>query len=258
MPETPSTNWEEAMLSRLAAGLSYPVTPDIAAAVRARLAEGPPLPVAERRRAWAPLVAGAVTVLLLTVALTLAVSRNVREAVADFLGLAVPGEEIHLLPTPAPGVTPTPFPTPRPLDSYATPTTLDRAAERLGFAPVLPPGDSSPAGVYVLDYAGAAVLVLQYKRFDLWETDGAIFQKFVFSKGTQVLEELTVKGQPAYWIAPGSHIVRVIGADGKEVAGSEQTVTRNTLVWQGPSRMNYRLETELSKEEAVQLAETLP
>ncbi len=257
MPETPSRNWEEAMLSRLAEGLTYPATPGIAAAVRARLADGPRA-VAGRRRAWVPVVAGAVGALLLASALALVVSRDVREAVADFLGLAVPGEEIHLLPTPAPGVTPTPFPTPRSLQSYATPTTLDSAARRLGYAALLPPGEGTPEGVYIVDYQGAPVLVLQYERFDLWETDGVIFQKFVFSKGTQVLEELTVKGQPAYWIAPGSHIVRVIGPDGKEVAGSEQTVTRNTLVWQGPSRMNYRLETELSKDEALRLAESLP
>jgi hypothetical protein len=258
MPETPSTNWEEEMLSRLAEGLTYPATPGIAAAVRTRLAEGPAARV-EPRRAWArsPLVAAAVGVVLLAVALTLAVSGDVREAVAEFLGLAVPGEEIHLLPTPAPGVTPTPLPTPRPLQSYATPTTAEAAARQLGFAAVLPPGRGAPTGIYVIDYQGAGVLVLEYGRFDLWEADTIIFQKFVFTKETQVLEQPTVKGQPAYWIAGGSHIVRVVGPDGKEVTGSERTVTRNTLVWHGAT-LNYRLETDLSKDEAVRLAEGLP
>jgi hypothetical protein len=256
MPETPSTNWEEAMLSRLAEGLTYPATPNIASAVRARLAEGPVV-VVERRRAWAPVVAGAVGVVLLAVALTLAVSGDVREAVAEFLGLAVPGEEIHLLPTPAPGVTPTPLPTARPLQSYATPTTLDGAATRLGFKAVLPPGEGTPKAVYIVDYQGAPVLVLEYGRFDLWEADAVVFLKFVFSKETPVLEQLTVKGQPAYWLAGGSHIVRVVGTDGKEIVGSERTVTRNTLVWHGAA-LNYRLETELSNDEAVKLAEGLP
>jgi hypothetical protein len=234
------------------------VTPDVAAAVRARLAEGPPVPVAERRRAWAPLVAGAVTVLLLTVALTLAVSRNVREAVADFLGLAVPGEEIHLLPTPAPGVTPTPFPTPRPLTSYATPTTLDGATAGLGFAPVLPRDAGQPKGVYVVGYQGFTVLVLQYDRFDLWEADLVAFEKFVFTKETVVLAQPSINGQPAYWIEGGGHIVRVTGPDGRELVGSERTVTRTTLVWRGAGGLNYRLETEQPKDEAIRLAETLP
>jgi hypothetical protein len=256
MPETPSTNWEEAMLSRLADGLTYPATPDIASAVRRRLAEGPGA-VVERRRVWAPVVAGALGVLLLAMALTLAVSGDVREAVADFLGLAVPGEEIHLLPTPAPGVTPTALPTARSLQSYATPTTVEAVARQLGFAAVLPPGEAAPKGVYIVDYQGAPVLVLEYGRFDLWETDAVIFLKFVFSKETPVLEQLTVKGQPAYWLGGGSHIVRVVGTDGTEVVGSERTVTRNTLVWHGAA-LNYRLETELSKDEAVRLAEGLP
>jgi len=256
MPETPSTNWEEAMLSRLADGLTYPATPDIASAVRRRLGEGPGA-VVERRRAWAPVVAGAVGALLLAAALVLAVSGDVREAVAGFLGLAVPGEEIHLLPTPAPGVTPTPLPTALPLESYATATTIDAAARQLGFAAVFPPGEGPPSGVYIVDYQGARVLVLEYGRFDLWETDSVILLKFVFSKETPVLEQLTVKGQPAYWLGGGGHVVRVAGPDGKEVAGSERTVTRNTLVWHGAA-LNYRLETELSKDEAVTLAEGLP
>ncbi len=257
MPETPLTNWEEAVLTRLADGFSYPITPDVAGSVRARLAERA-LPVAPRRLAWAPALAAAVGVALLVAAVVLTASSGVREAVAGFLGLAVEGEEIHLLPTPVPGVTPTPFPTPRPLESYATPVALRAVAAKLGFEPAIPTAYGSPKGSYIVDYQGTTVLVLEYDRFDLWETRVGAFEKGIFTKETQVLEQLTVNGKPAYWISPGSHIVRFIGADGKEVVGSERTVTRNTLVWRAASGTNYRLETDLSRDEAVRLAEGLP
>ena len=256
MAEQPM-NWQETMLSRLADELDYPSTPDLIDRVRTRLQERP-APVGPRRLSWAPALAGVLGIALLVAGVVLTASSGVREAVADFLGLAVEGEEIHILPTPAPGVTPTPFPTPRPIESYATPTALGALAAKVGFEPNLPTGYASPKGTYVVDYLGVFVVVLEYERFDLWEANAGLFEKgLVFSKGVERLAELTINGRPAYWIAPGSHIVRFIGPDGKEVAGSERTVTRNTLVWRGAT-LNYRLETDLSKDEAVRLAESLP
>jgi hypothetical protein len=256
MSDQPAARWEAVLLADAGSAFSYPATPDIEAGVRLRLALVPTaLP------AWrGPIVARAAAVALALVAglaLVVVLSRDVRDVVADFLGLAVEGERIEILPTPRPGETPTPLPTPRTLESFATPTTLESAAARLRFAPALIPGIEQAKAVYIVDYLGLAVVVVQYERSDLWETNGAIFEKGVFGKGVQVIEQVTVNGQPAYWISGGSHIVRVIGSDGREVAGSERTVTRNTLVWRSAG-FNYRLETELSEAEALGVAVSLP
>jgi hypothetical protein len=247
--------WEEALLTTLAQEVRYPPTPDLGARVVARLEEGP----SDKRRpllATAALAAVGAAILLLV--LTVVVSKEVQDAVAEFLGVAVPGEEIAILPTPAPGTTPTPFPAPQDLQSYATPVSQAEAANKLGFEPVLIPGRAAPAGVYIAEFAEFPVLVLDYEGFDLWQTDDVIFQKFVFSKGVSVLEEVTVNGRPAYWIGGSAHIVQVLGPDGRVVPGSQRTVTGNTLVWQG-AVLNYRLEVEgMTKEEALKLAESLP
>jgi hypothetical protein len=252
MPE--AERWEETLLASYAGELRYPPTPDVVGHVVAQLSE-----VRARSAGWPRVaVVAAAAVVVIAVALTVVVSKDVQDAVADFLGLAVPGEEIAILPTPAPGISPTPFPPPQDLQSYATPVSRAEAAQRLGFEPVLLPGGAEPAGVYIAEFATFPVAVLDYEGFDLWETDDAVFQKFVFSKEVTVLEEVVVNGRPAYWIEGSAHIVQVIGPDGRAVPGSQRTVTGNTLVWQG-AKLNYRLEVEaMTKEEALRLAESLP
>lgn len=102
------------------------------------------------------------------------------------------------------------------------------------------------------------MLVLEYPEFDLWEVDSVIFEKLLLGKGTTVLEQPTVKGAPAYWIAGGSHILRVLTADGREQVLLQRTVDGNTLIWRS-ANLNYRLETKsLTKEQAITIAESLP
>jgi len=252
--------WEQDLLARSAADFAYPPTPDVVSRVSAAVAAAPARgrPAAVRRLRPAGVLA---LVLAITAAAVLAVP-SVRDAVADFLGLAVPGERIEILPTPAPWVTPTPFPTPQDIAAIATPIAKEGAASRLGFVPAYPPGRGEPRGIYLVDYAGVAVLVLDYEEFALWETRSGIFEKALggFGKGlppSTVLEQMTVNGRPAYWIQGGGHIVRFIGPDGKEVAGSQRTVLGNTLVWRGEAT-NYRLETDLPKERAIAIAASLP
>ena len=261
MPDSPS-NWEELLLESAAARIEYPPTPPLASAVSAALAKQTP----QRRLRPHPaarLALAALAVIVAATAAALILMKDVRESVADFLGLAVEGEEIRILPTPAPGVTPTPFPTPQGLSSVATPVSREAVTARLGFAPQFVPGQPEPA-IYVAPYVGVTVLVLDYPEFDLWETDNGLFEKLAavgsFEKGAPAgtVEQVTVNGRPAYWLSGREgHIVRFIGADGKEAAGSQRTVLGNTLAWHG-ERLNYRLETELPRERAIAIAETLP
>jgi hypothetical protein len=268
MAELERHDWTEELLVRAATTVDYPATPDIAGAVRRRLAAGGHVPA---KRAglprWAPGVALAAAAGVAGFAVALGASREAREAVADFLGLSVEGEEIDVLPTAAPGETPTPLPTARPIESYATPVGRGALGAAAGFEPAYPEGAGEPLEVYLVDFAGARIPVLQYERFDLWEarlgpgqTFGkgvGFFDKLVFGQGNETLSLVEVSGQPAYWISNGSHVVRFVEG-GTVVAGSERTVERNTLVWQAASGINYRMETDLSLEEALAIAETLP
>ena len=253
--------WEEELLLAAADRAAFPATPDIAGAVRERLStvrqdKRGPFPALALRMA---MVAAVVAV---AASLALAVSRDVRHAVADFLGLGVQGEVITRLPTPAPNVTPTPLPTPQNIESFATPVTASEAATALGFAPVVPAGAGDPLQIYLVNYSGARVAVLHYSTFDLWEEDSGIFEKSLqfVGKGLPeqtVLEQLTINARPAYWIRGGAHLVTFSGADGKPVAGSQRTVLTDTLVWRGAA-INYRLEGDLDRSAALALAQSLP
>ncbi len=257
MTDQHAPGWEQAMLERAAQEVAYPPAPALTAAVLARISEAP-APAPWRSRPLA-LALGAVVALVIGLSGWLLVSRDLREAVADFLGLAVENERITILPPPPAGTTPTPFPAPQRPEQFATPVTAAEAARGLAFVPALPDGLGQPRAYYLVRFLEQPVVILEYGEFDLWEAASVVFEKgFVFSKETTILEQLTVGGKPAYWLGGGGHIVRVIGPDGKEVAGSERTVDGNTLVWRG-ALLNYRLETRtLTKEEALAIAETLP
>lgn len=275
--------FEEELLVRTGHAFAYPETPALGPGVLKAIQESTRRPRGANvsgalvtRGLWAAGIAVAVTVAVVVA------WRDAREAVAEFLGLAVEGGQIRILPTPAPGAASTALPPERALESYATPTTLLAARDRLRFDLQLAPMEGAPIGVYTIDYAGTPVGVLDYGRFTLWEVrevvidkgvfdkslppptgtpyprGPGIFEKGLFDKGTQRLAETTVHGRPAYWISGGPHFVRFLGHDGTPVAGSERTVSRHTLVWRGPGGTNYRLEIDGALEEALAIANSLP
>jgi hypothetical protein len=246
--------FEARVLRPLAARTAYPAAPQLRARVLAAVADAAPAPAPRllpMRRA--AIVLAAVLVLLVGVAAALALPGS-RSAIADFFGIE--GSRIEILPTPPPGVTPTPFPTPAGIESYATPASLDAAARAAGFTPALPARDGDPRAVYLVDYGEPPPVVLDYDRFDLWESHTVGF----FGKGVPpelIIRDFTIKGQPATWISGGSHIVRFVDESGREVQASVRTVDRNTLIWRTPFAF-YRLETDLPEAEAIRIAESLP
>jgi hypothetical protein len=246
----------DALLREAAGAIRWPETPDLRASVMARVRASQPAPSSIRWQPAATRAGLAIAALVLIAALVVGVSRDARDAVADFLGLAVEGEEIHVLPSPAPGTTETPFPPPVPLDEIGTPVAREDAARLMGFEPAFPAGAGAPSGIYLIQYFDVPVLVLDYERFDLWESDLGVFQKF--TKDVEQVEELTINGRPAYLIRGGPHIVRYVNSQGVVAAGSVRTVLAETLVWKGAST-NYRLEFDsLTREQAIALAESLP
>ncbi|MEO6397430.1 MAG: hypothetical protein ABIP13_03070 [Tepidiformaceae bacterium] len=274
-------SFEEQLLRRAASAFVYPPTPALEGPVLAALSANVPGRAVGRGTILVRAV-GATAIAAVVMAVVLVAWSGAREAVAEFLGLAVEGEQIRILPTPRPGETPAAAGPERALETYATPTTLLAARDRLQFDPQIPPSEVAPIGIHTIDYEGTAVLVLDYGRFALWEVreltvekgvfdkslppattpppaaGSGIFEKSVFQKGVQRLAEASVGGRPAYWISGGVHFVRFLGRDGTPVAGSERSVSRNTLVWRGAGGINYRLEIDGTLEQALAIANSLP
>lgn len=207
------TELERALVA-LGRDLELPPAPDLAVAVRSRLAR--------RRRRWlVPALAA-----LLAVAVALAVP-PARSAILRFFHLR--GAEVSIvdrLP-----------PVPRAPVSLGTPTTL----AELPFRPLLP-GGKKPQAVTL---AGGGAW-LRYRGLLLYEfpSGSASFLKKV-AAGDATVEYVDVGGDPGIWIGAGKHVVYLPG-------GSVRLADR-TLLWQhGP--LTLRLEADVSKARAVALA----
>jgi hypothetical protein len=265
----------EGALADLAAALEFPPTPDLAAAVAARLDEAPaPAPARTRRRrrpaglsGWRRLAVVGLAAVLLAAAV-LAASPGTREAVARRLGLRGVGVEL--------GGPPPPTVTTRPgerLDlGLGQRVTLEEARRRVGF-PVLVPGAAGfqqPAAVYVDEHEppGGRVDLVYRARPGLAAspfTDvGLLVTEFRgrptpdFIKKTAILsqvEEVTVAGQPGYWFSGEPHFFTYLDAAGQ--FRDEQTrLAGNTLIWQRGD-LTLRLEGQITKQEALAIAESM-
>src|SRR5215218_5819043 len=268
----------EGALADLAAAIEFPATPDLAGAVATRLAEAPALgaaPARARRRlaglgrlaGWRRLAAVGLAAVLLAAAVLVA-SPGTREAVARRLGLRGVGVEL--------GGPPPPTVTTRPgqrLDlGLGQRVTLEEARRRVGF-PVLVPsaaGFRQPAAVYVNDAVpvGGRVDLVYRARPGLpaspFTDVGLLVTEFrgqptpEFLKKVAVLgmvEEVRVGGEPGYWFSGEPHFFTY-----RDAAGSlqdEQTrLAGNTLVWQR-GELTLRIEGEISKQEALRIAESM-
>ncbi|MFL6189520.1 MAG: hypothetical protein ACJ75E_06650 [Actinomycetes bacterium] len=269
----------EQALADLAASLEFPPTPDLAAAVTARLDEAPARrPAAPARRrgrlagpigrpVWRRLAVAGLAAVLLAVAVLVA-SPGTREAVARRLGLRGVGVQL--------GGPPPPTVTTRPgerLDlGLGERVTLEEARRRVGF-PVLVPGAAGfqqPAAVYVNEAvpAGGRVDLVYRARPGLSAspfTDvGLLVTEFrgqptpEFLKKVAVLgmvEEVRVGGEPGYWFSGEPHFFTYRDAAGN--LRDEQTrLAGNTLVWQR-GELTLRIEGEISKQEALRIAESM-
>jgi len=265
----------EQTLADLAAALEFPPTPDLAAAVGARLDEAPAgAPARARRRGW-PIglsgwrrlaVAGLVAVLL--AAAVLVASPGTREAVARRLGLRGVGVEL--------GGPPPPTVTTRPgerLDlGLGGRVTLEEARRRVGF-PVLVPGAAGfrrPAAVFVDEdeppggrvdlvyrarpglpaspFTDAGLLVTEFQG-----QPSPLFLKKVAVAG--MVEEVTVGGEPGYWFSGEPHFFTYQDARGA-VREERTRLAGNTLIWQRGD-LTLRLEGEITEQEALAIAESM-
>lgn len=240
------------MLEDLARAVAYPPAPDLRPAVLARVAQ----PQASRPGPRVLRIgAGALVIAVAALALVLAASRDAREAVADFLGLAVEGEQIEVLPTAPAGTTPTPFQPPVPLERIARKVTISEAAAVAGFKPVLPSSLGEPLAVFVL--GSPETIVVDYGAVQVWEFE--LSNEIFIGKGVtggEVVFEVVVNGSRGYWIRGGERIVTIVRGDGTPVAGTTRTVLENALVW-ADGGLYRRIEGPATLEEAQAIAETM-
>jgi hypothetical protein len=262
-------------LTDLAASLEFPPTPDLAAAVSARLDEAPatrPRPRPRPRRwswpaGWRRLAVAGLAAVLLAAAVLVA-SPGTREAVARRLGLR--GIGVELGGPPPPTVTTTPGAR---LDlGLGERVSLEEARRRVGF-PVLVPGAGGlerPDAVFVseADPAGGRVDLVWGARPGLpasaFTDAGLLITQFQgeptpeFIKkvaGAGLVEFVEVGGEPGYWFSGEPHFFTYRDAAGN--FREEQTrLAGNTLIWQRGA-LTLRLEGELSKEEAIRIAESM-
>jgi anti-sigma factor RsiW len=263
-------------LSDLGASLEFPPTPDLAAAVTARLGEAPATaPAGQRLRGWLGgllrlpgwrrlAVAGMVAAVL--AAAVLVASPGTRQAVARRLGLR--GVEVRI------GEPPPPTASTRPSDrlelGLGERVTLEEARRRLAF-PILVPGAlQRPTAVFVdravpeggrVDLVYRAQPGLPASRFTdvgllITEFRGQPTPEFIKKvTGMGLVEEVTVGGGPGYWFSGEPHFFTYRDAGGN--LREEQTrLAGNTLIWQR-GELTLRLEGEVSREEALRIAESM-
>jgi hypothetical protein len=243
-------------VQRLAVQLPYPATPNMLAGVRQRAHRGSS-PSAYRR------LAGVVIALVLVAASALAVPQ-VRAAIVEFFQIGV----VRIFPV-APTITPTATGTPTP--SPPTPTllpsllnlqgrtTLEEAQAEIGLPlelPTYPANLGQPDAVFVQEMDGTMVVMAWLDEND---PNRVRLSLHVIERGSYAitkmeptrLEETTVNGSIAYW-AEGPYIVRLTNGD----MDQRRLIEGQVLIW-SEGILTYRLETDLSIEEAVKIAESL-
>jgi hypothetical protein len=252
-----NASWE-AVIRETAASFPYPPTPDVAAAVRGRIA-GPVRPSSpvRVRLAWA------IALLLLIVAGVLAVPQA-RAAVFEIIRA---GAIIIFAGEPTPAVA---SPTPLSQDDssagtavfeLAGRTTLEEAQAQVSFPLRIPLAEGMPAEVYLQKLPDPGldeqVVIMLWRdpaqpervRLRLHQIGSPYYG--LKQASISAVTQTEVNGQPAYWLEGGHRLLLENGPEQESYF-----VEGNVLIW-ADGTITYRLESELSLEEAVHIAESL-
>ena len=200
-------------------------------------------------------------------------------AIATALGIGVPGIRIFLGSTstasPA-GSTPSSSPSAsaRPAASLpagaslglGTLTPLEEVEASVGFKPRLPAGIGRPAAAYVRDRRLMLVwpqsselpqLLAPGVGLIVTEFDGRVesgYYSKVANMGT-IVEAVSVGGHRGYWLTGEAHQLWYVDEDGTQINEPPRLVGQ-ALIW-ADDALTYRLETSLSRDEAIRLAESM-
>ena len=286
----------EALIVKTVDNFAYPPTPDIAGAVKQSLVtRRSRISGQTHRLAWATLIVLFIVAGLLAVPQVRAAVVEFLQlgAIRIFLVEPTPTATPHPSPTPItssldlaegttltqaqtrtatppsptaspntpPTATPRPSPTPTLIASLldlAGETTLTEARTRVNFPirlPVEPPDLGLPDSVFLQELGGPMVILIWLEsdhpdqvRLSLHHF-GA--NTFVGKVQPPVIQETTVHGERALW-TEGPYLLQLRNGS----YDARRLVEGNVLIWQ-EGEITYRLENNLSMEEAVRIAESL-
>jgi hypothetical protein len=253
----------ESRLQEAARSFTYPPTPDIAGAVRQQISQ-PMRPVRRTRRL------ALAAAILLAVLLTLLAVPQVRAVVAEFLRV---GAIIIRLTEPSPtstgtltsgsSLTAAPTILPRSILDLAGETTLENARKKANFnlrLPTYPPDLGLPDHVYMQDMGGPLVVLVWVDpqnpakvRLSL-HILGPLTDGFGQKGNPTLIEHTKVKGIDAVWL-DGPHMLEYYVGHRIQY-DLRRLVTGHVLLWEQDT-LTYRLETDLTMEEAVKIAESI-
>lgn len=256
----------ERQLLSISRGMEYPRTPDIAGSVMVRLGSAARPRFVSRRFALS-------LTLILILCSSLMLIPPARAAILEFIEIGVvrifraeptpvtpPQQEFPSTMAP---VTATPALTSEPLipilEDLMGEMTLEQAQQAATYPillPSYPPDLGLPKRVFVQDADGPMTILVW---IDPQEPDDVLMSLHFLPAGSWAIKkieptfirETTVNGQRAIW-AIGPYPVRYSNGD----IDFMRMVNGHVLIW-AEGDVTYRLETELSLEEAVRVAESL-
>ena len=261
----------EEYLREGAAKFEYPPTPAISLAVHTRLGHN-------RSRKFRPVLRAGMLAIVILLAAALAVP-GVRAQVLEFLRIGVvrifpfpptstippeptsqaPIVQIPMTATPRPILTPQPWPEHIvSMQGLAGETSLEAAREKISFPILLPktPGDlGEPDHVFLQEDSQMVILVWLDKedpsqvRLSLHEIGSRSI--LVKKYEPRVVETTQVNGHEAAWVE-GPYIVELTNGE----KNWRRLVEGKTLIWETDG-ITYRLESDLSLEQALRIAESL-
>jgi len=255
----------EVQVRTIAARMGYPRTPDIAGTVSMRLRS------ATRPRFPSKAVAWSLTLVLILLS-SLMLIPPARAAILEFIQVGVVRifriEPTVVAPTAeSPStvlpVTATPGPTPHSLipilEDLGGETTLEEAQQQTTYPillPSYPPDLGLPDRVFVQEADGAMTILVW---LDPQQPDQVRMSLHLLPPGSwaikkvdpTVIEETSVNGEYAIW-AIGPYAMRLENSDIQFV----RLIDGHVLIWEDEN-VTYRLETDLSLDEALRIAESL-
>ena len=241
----------------------YPPTPNLAATVRTRIVVRPIAPVRPIARWRDPRRLALVAAVLLVLAGAAAlINPATRDVIAHFFH--VRGVVITRVSSPQPSISPNPL-------ALGHRTTLEEARSQVDFTIALPPALGVPDAVYVDSTVVGGEVALAYNPRPgiplvpetglgvlVTEFRGDLSPQLILKQaepGTRI-EETSVNGDPGWWLEGEPHMIVVIESPDR-VRPETLRLAANTLVWEHAG-VTYRIESKLSKAEAMRIAAGLP
>jgi hypothetical protein len=242
----------ENKLQLISKGLDYPSTPDISASVMKKIRPTVSPRFISRRLTWS-------LTIILILFLSLFAIPPVRAAIIEFIQIGIVRifpQNIEPTSESVPTVTPATSMLPL-LDAIIGETTLEQAQEKVDYQILLPSDFGTPDYVYVYDAAGDMTILVWMNPEQPQSVELSLHfipagSWAITKMGPTIIELTTVNGEQAIW-AVGPYPLRVYNMNEMEFT---RLIEGQVLIWT-EGNITYRLETNLSMEEAVEIAESL-